>query len=60
MGPEFIAQPLSFIQDREDTEMNDEPSESTAPNSKIQEEDVSTINCNVSQHFQVVTPRKAA
>ena len=37
--------------------MNDEPSESTAPNSNIQEEDVSTI---VPQHFQAVTPRQAA
>ena len=56
-GPEFIAQPFSFTQDRGDTEMNDEPSESTASNSNIQEEDVSTI---VPQHFQAVTPRKAA
>ena len=48
-GPEFIAQPFSFTQDRGDTEMNDEPSKSTAPNSNIQEEDVSTI---VPQHFQ--------
>ena len=40
--------------------MNDEPSERTAPNSYIQEEDVFTINCNVPQHFQAITPRKAA
>ena len=40
--------------------MNDEPSERTAPNSNIQEEDVFTINCNVPQHFQAITPKKAA
>ena len=59
VGPEFIAQPLISIEDIEESEMNVQPIERTAPDSDIHK-DTPSNNCNVTQHPQAVTPQKAA
>ena len=46
-GPEFIAQPLRSNDNIEESEMNVEPIERTAPDSDMNEEDTPSCNCNV-------------
>ena len=54
VAPEFIAQPLVSIEDIEESQMNVEPIERTAPDCDIHK-DIPSINCNVTQHPQALT-----
>ena len=57
VAPEFIAQTLVSIEDIEESQMNVEPTERTAPDCDIHK-DTPSINCNVTQHPQAVTLQK--